>query len=128
MTIHKNIVIAVVAVFLISLIGNAYLGNKVRLLTQDPVELNEKEIKDISAKISKLMVLPVDETPTLATVSDPEKLRDQAFFANAKTGFKVLVYSKSQKAILYDPYTNKIVEVAPINSNAAVSSSTSLIK
>lgn len=125
MTIHKNIVIGVITIFVVSLIGNVYLGNKVRLLTQDPVKLNEREIKTVSAKISKLIVLPTDETPTLATVSDPEKLKDQAFFAQAKAGFKVLVYSKAQKAILYDPYTNKIVEVAPINSgNGTTSNST----
>ena len=118
MTIHKNIGIAVITLFAISLIGNIYLGNKVRILTQDPAELSAREIRDVSAKISKLIVLPTDELPTLATVSDPEKLKDQPFFANAKTGFKVLVYSKAQKAILYDPTTNKIVEVAPINSNA----------
>jgi hypothetical protein len=118
MTIHKNLVIAVLAVFVVSLIGNIYLGNKVRILSQDPAELNVREIRDVAAKISKLIVLPSDELPTLATVSDPEKLKDQPFFAQAKAGFKVLVYSKAQKAILYDPTTNKIVEVAPINSNA----------
>lgn len=124
MTIHKNIVIAVVSVFVISLAGNMYLGNKVRVLTQDPVQVNAQEVSDISAKLSRLMVLPTDETPTLATVSDPEKLKNQAFFANAKTGFKVLVYAKAQKAILFDPYTNKIVEVAPINSNTQATSTT----
>lgn len=124
MTIHKNIVTAVVLVFVISLAGNVYLGNKVRVLTQDPVQINAREVSDISAKLSRLMVLPTDETPTLATVSDPEKLKNQSFFANAKTGFKVLVYAKAQKAILFDPYINKIVEVAPINSNTQATSTT----
>ncbi|MEN9622140.1 MAG: hypothetical protein RLZZ67_574 [Candidatus Parcubacteria bacterium] len=122
MTIHKNIVIAVVVVFVLSLVGNAYLGNKVRVLSQNPAELNAQEVKDVAARISKLMVLPSDELPTLATVSDPEKLKDQPFFANAKAGFKVLVYTKAQKAVLYDPTANKIVEVAPINSNVGATS------
>jgi hypothetical protein len=64
------------------------------------------------------MVLPADETPTIATVSDPEKLKDQPFFANAKKGDKVLIFSNSAKAILYSPTEDKIVEVAPINSSA----------
>lgn len=123
MIIHKNIVIAATLIFAVSLIGNVYMGNKVRVLTQNPVEISEKEVQQISAKISKLMVLPTDEVPTLATVSDPEKLKDQPFFAQAKTGFKVLVYAKAQKAILYDPTTNKIVEVAPINSNTGTTTS-----
>jgi len=103
------------------------MGNKIRILTQDPLQVNAQEVADISAKLSRLMVLPTDETPTLATVSDPEKLKGQAFFANAKAGFKVLVYAKAQKAILFDPYTNKIVEVAPINSNTSATT-TSLTK
>jgi hypothetical protein len=32
---------------------------------------------------------------------------------NAKTGYKVLVFSVAKKAILYDPVLNKIIEVAP---------------
>jgi len=73
------------------------------------------QVAKVVAELSKLMVLPTNETPTLATVSEPEKLRDQAFFANAQKGFKVVVYSKAGKAILYDPFQKKIVEVAPVN-------------
>ena len=124
---YKKISIAVTVLFIISISGNIYMGNEIRILTQDPVQVNAKEISDISAKLARLMVLPTDETPTLATVSDPEKLKNQAFFANAKAGFKVLVYAKAQKAILFDPYTNKIVEVAPINSNTPATTTT-LIK
>ena len=31
-------------------------------------------------------------------------------------GDKVLIYSASQKAILYSPSLNKIVEIAPVNT------------
>jgi hypothetical protein len=33
-------------------------------------------------------------------------------------GDKVLIYSRAQKAILYSPSKNKIIEVAPINLTA----------
>ena len=72
-------------------------------------------------RVGKLMVLPTDETPTMATVSDPAKLKDQAFFANAKAGDKVLIYSNARKAILYSPTLNKIIEVAPVNVGANAS-------
>ncbi len=39
------------------------------------------------------------------------------FFVNAKTGYKVLVFPVSKKAILYDPVLNKIIEVAPFQIN-----------
>lgn len=74
-----------------------------------------EETASIIAAVGRLMVLPPDEQPTIATVSDAERLKSQPFFANAKDGFKVLIYSMAEKAILYDPFQNKIVEVAPLN-------------
>lgn len=76
---------------------------------------NAAEIEDVVKKVGMLMVLPEGEEPTLATVSDPEKLKDQPFFKNAQLGDKVILYTKAQKAILYRPSLNKIIEVAPIN-------------
>ncbi len=126
MTIHKYVVISVGVVAVISLGLNVFLGFKLSSVSEDPIEITAKEVKDISNRVSKLMILPQNEPPTLATVSDPEKLKNQPFFANAKTGFKVLVYAQAQKAILYDPYENKIVEVAPINTNQGTTASTTV--
>lgn len=78
---------------------------------------NAQAAKEIIAKIGKLMELPTGEEPTLATVSDITKLAGQPFFSRAKNGDKVLIYTKVQKAILYRPSTNKIIEVATINLN-----------
>jgi hypothetical protein len=66
-----------------------------------------------------LIVLPTGEQPTIATVSDINKLRSQSFFTHARNGDKVLIYTKAQEAILYDPYANKIVEVGPVNMTQA---------
>lgn len=73
------------------------------------------ELSEIIAKIGQFYELPTGDTPTLATVSDPEKLKGQAFFERAKKGDKVLLYAKAKKAILYDPVANKIIEIAPLN-------------
>lgn len=75
----------------------------------------EEEVKILTSKIGKLIELPTGETPTVATVSDKTKLLDQPFFKNAQNGDKVLIYSKTAKAILYRPSINKIIEVAPVN-------------
>lgn len=75
----------------------------------------EAEAKKLAEKVGKLIVLPVDEVPTIATVSDPEALKDQSFFVEAKKGDKVLIYTNAKKAILYDPVANKIITVAPLN-------------
>lgn len=88
----------------------------------NPQEAAKTQVSDAVAKIGRLVDLPSGETPTLATVTDPTKLKDQAFFANAKVGDQVLIYTQVKKAILYRPSTNKIIEIAPVNignNNAA---------
>lgn len=75
----------------------------------------QAEAKSLAVKVGKLIVLPTDEIPTIATVSDPEALKSQSFFADAKKGDKVLIYTNAKKAILYSPELNKIVTVAPLN-------------
>lgn len=77
--------------------------------------IRQNETEELLANIAKFVVLPEGETPTIATVNDPDKLKNQPFFARAKKGDKVLIYAGARKAILYDPVANKIVEIAPIN-------------
>ncbi len=83
--------------------------------TTNPNQASQAEVKSLVEKVGRLVVLPTDETPTVATVSDPEALKDQAFFAEAKKGDKVLIYSNAKKAILYDPVQDKIITIAPLN-------------
>lgn len=92
-----------------------YFYNEASALKKDPNKTAREEAANLVAQVGKLIVLPEGETPTVATVADPEKLKDQAFFARAKTGDKVLIYTNAKKAFLYDMENNKIVEVAPIN-------------
>jgi hypothetical protein len=96
------------------IISTVSLWNKVKNL-ENPTIATEKEIKQLVIDVGKFLVLPTDETPTLATVSDPEKLRDQPFFVNAMAGDKVLIYATSRKAILWRPSTSKIVEISALN-------------
>ena len=74
------------------------------------------------ADISKLTVLPKNETPTIATVTDSSKLKNQPFFAGAEVGDKVLIYQTAKLAILYRPGSNKIIVVAPLTSTDTASS------
>lgn len=65
--------------------------------------------------VEKLIELPKDESPTLATVSDKSKLATQSFFKNAQNGDKLLIFVKSKKVILYRPSEDKIIEVGTIS-------------
>ena len=69
---------------------------------------------DVVQRVGQLILLPSDEVPTLATVSDINVLKGQLFFQNASNGDVVLMYAKARKAILYSPRLNKVIEVAPI--------------
>lgn len=77
--------------------------------------ISPDEVKKTVEEVGKYIVLPENETPTMATVSDPSLLKDQPFFANAEAGDVVLIYSTSRKAILWRPSTKKIIDVSPIN-------------
>lgn len=111
----KNIVIGLIALLIIIAGAAAYFYMQADALKQDPDALARKEAEELVAVVGKLIILPADEIPTVATVSDPTKLADQAFFAKAKVGDKVLLYPRAKKAYLYDPVANRILEVAPIN-------------
>jgi|SRR3989338_1229129 len=95
--------------------GGVYFYLQNVQLKKNPQAIAQQEVKSLIDKVSRLMVLPEGETPTIATVSEPEKLKDQPFFSKAQKGDKVLIYTNAKKAILYSPSTNKIVDVAPIN-------------
>ena len=66
--------------------------------------------------VSKLIDLPQGETPTVATVTDVKPLQNQEFFKDVQIDDKLLLFTKSKRAILYRPSTNKIIVVAPLNN------------
>ena len=92
---------------------------------KNPTEAAKQTTKTLVEKVSKLILLP-EEEPTLANVTNVEKLRIQPFFTNALNGDIVLIYQQAKKAVLYRPSTNQIIEVAPltIGDTATPSAST----
>ena len=80
----------------------------------NPQASAKAEVKLLTDKVGKLISLPEDEEPTVATVLEKDKIKDQPFFSNAENGDKVIIYTKARKAIIYRPDTNMIIEVAPI--------------
>ncbi len=115
MTKEKKITIALIIALVITASSTVVMYGQLEEMKKDPQKVAQKEVEALVERVSKLIVLPVGETPTVATVTDPEKLKDQAFFVNAVIGDKVLIYTTAKKAILYNPTTNKIVDVAPLN-------------
>src|ERR1035437_7478568 len=115
----KYLIPAVIVIIAILGIVGGYFYYKsqaqVKAVSTTPQQATQDEVKKIVAEVGKLIDLPLGEDPTIATVSDITKLKNQPFFQNAKNGDKVLIYTNARKAILYDPALNKVIDVAPIN-------------
>lgn len=79
----------------------------------------QRQAEEVVTEVAKLYDVPVDEEPTLATVSNPQKLSGQEFFAKAQNGDRVLFYPQSKKAILYRPSAHKIIEVSTLSQPAS---------
>lgn len=86
------------------------------------VDSSASSTNDLIGEISRLITLPANEQPTIATVADPDKLKGQAFFSQAEVGDKVLIYPQAHQAILYRPSERKLISVGPFFANAATSS------
>lgn len=112
----KIINIAISLVALVAVLGVVYFYYQLKVLKTTPQSIAQKETIDLVSKVSKLYLLPIDEDPTVATVSDPTILKSQAFLMDAQKGDKVLIYVKVGKAILYRPSIGKIIDTAPVNN------------
>ncbi len=111
----KKIIGGLLTVTLVALAVATYFYIQFVSAKNNPQKFAEEDAQKLVAEVSKLILLPQGETPTVATVTDPEKLSSQPFFLNAKKGDKVLIFTSARKAVLYDPVENKIIEVAPIS-------------
>ena len=94
-----------------------YYYSKYSALKANPNIEAQKETQALVAVVSKLIELPTDETPTVATITNEAALAGQLFFARAEDGDKLLAYPGIGQAILYRPSSNKIINVGPIVIN-----------
>jgi hypothetical protein len=111
----KNLLL-IAAVFLTIFFLAAYFLIAHRANQADSSLAIQKETKELTDRIGRFMELPAGEQPTLATVTDQDKLKGQNFFAHAQNGDKLLVWPEAKKAILYRPSTGKIIEVSNLTS------------
>jgi Flp pilus assembly protein CpaB len=124
----------VLTIVILALAGTAgYFGYNYRQSQKEVSKLSDpkvaaaKQVSDLVAKVGKLVRLPTGETPTIATVTDLNKLKGQTFFANAQNNDQVLIYTQAKRAVLYRPSENKVLEIAPLsigNTGAATPSTT----
>lgn len=73
-----------------------------------------REIKELATKIGAVIALPEQETPTLATVTNKDKLDNQPFFQKAENGDKILIYTNAGQVVLYRPATGKVIDMTTV--------------
>ncbi len=116
----KKTLFMVLSIMIALVASSVYFFLKYRGVSEELKKKSEgadkTEVLAVLDKVSKLIEIPTDEEPTLATVTDKEKLKEQKFFAKAENEDKVIIFVKAQKAILYRPSWNKIIEVARIDT------------
>ncbi len=114
-------IIAIVAI-IIAFRLNAKVASINTVSTQQVTA--DDQVKKILADVGQHIIVPANEVPTIAVVSDLSKLAGQPFFERAMLGDVVLIYPNYRRAILWRPSTMKIVEVSAINFPSTVGQTT----
>lgn len=112
--IKRILITLLLLVAILGVWGSYYFYNKYQEVVTNPNIEAKKETEELVSILSKLIELPKDEVPTVATILDKEKLAGQPFFIKGENGDKLLAYSTAKIAILYRPSTGKIINIAPI--------------
>lgn len=74
---------------------------------------NREMAKQVINKVKRHILLPSDIEPTVATIVDVKALREKnAFYNKAKNGDNLIV--TPDRAILYDPAKDIIIDVVPV--------------
>lgn len=114
---RKVVNIALTLIALIALSFGSYFYYKLNKIENNRQEIkNQKELKNLLARVGEHYLLPTDEEPTVATVSDPELLKEQSFFTQTEKGDKVFIFTKAGKAVLYRPSIDKIIEIVSVGN------------
>ena len=84
---------------------------------------NREAAQLIIEKVRRLYEIPPSVEPTVATIVDVQQLRARnAFYTKAKNGDHLIV--TGDRAILYDPVADKIIDVVPVQIQAAAQAAT----
>lgn len=79
---------------------------------------NREAAKRIVDQVKRIYSIPAGADPTVATIVDVEQLRARnSFYAKAKNGDHLIV--TTDRAILYDPVADKIIDVVPVQIQPA---------
>lgn len=108
----QKTILAILGIIILVLAGFYYKFNLSKKASEKRVQA---ETVRLVKEVKKIMVLPESDVPAIFDIQDPVLLTNQqAFFAGAQKGDKLLVYPQLGKAIIYSPERKMIVNVGPV--------------
>lgn len=110
---HNNLPWKVIAIVMMGMVLSATTYLVFRTISPKQNLSGRAELQFVEKEISKHYILPKDEEPALATVTDKSKLTTP-FFKRTEDGDKILIYQKNKIAIIYRPSIDRIVGVGPV--------------
>ena len=85
-----------------------------------PTLESQQQATEILHKVGRLIQLPPDETPTMATINDAGIAKQgQPFLASAANGDVLIIYADAGEALLYRPSTDRLIAVGPVDTSAS---------
>lgn len=117
----KNLLSLALLMFALSaLVAALYFRSEYLSIVNDPKLSGLINSHRVVEEVKQLVQLP-DEQPTVYSISDISKFKDQPILAKALPGDYFLVFTANKRGVLYRPSERKIVEIGSINFQAASS-------
>ncbi len=115
----RNVVTAVAILILVTATGYLIWQNTQLRSPDYQAKAQDRANQALVQEVSKILLLPSDQTPTIATITKIDDLKkvNAAFYADAQNDDKILFYST--KAVIYREAEHKIINLAPVTLNAA---------
>jgi hypothetical protein len=108
-------------VFILNLINDR---NELKKKVDSPQVQEYTEATKLTEEIGKHVELPVGEAPTIALISDADKVKtDNPALSDIKNGDKMLFFTRARKVVIYRPSTQKVVVVLSIADPTAIDQS-----
>lgn len=111
----KKVIIFFVVVGLLVFLTSLILKEKdVKQPVQEDT-MSQEDVSVLTDELARFMVVP-DEEPLIFTISDVDFLvQEQRFFENANNGDILFIFPKSEKAVVYSPKRERIINAGPVN-------------
>lgn len=102
------------SLLVVAIASNIFLYVKYRQAQNNNPEIQTNRIVK---EIRQMTTLP-DETPSVVTVVDKDKLSNPALAKGAENGDKILMFPNEGKVIVYRPSTHKLINIFNLSTTA----------